>query len=155
MQYLSLEILVNLLGQALMAMKSSFNNIADVLLDWDDVHNDDLCSWRGVFCDNVTLTQTVVSLWVFSPSDYLHHLSYSLSPVSIVFCSVLSSNFLIFIFMKEFIKLEPWWWDITSNWWFKKFAVHVCDLSLLHSYIKNAHVCVNFDLICILIMYIW
>ncbi|XP_058739854.1 LRR receptor-like serine/threonine-protein kinase ERL1 [Vicia villosa] len=49
-------------GQALMAMKSSFNNIADVLLDWDDVHNDDFCSWRGVFCDNVTLTLTVVSL---------------------------------------------------------------------------------------------
>ncbi|TKY51215.1 LRR receptor serine/threonine-protein kinase ERL1 [Spatholobus suberectus] len=47
-------------GQALMAMKASFSNIADVLLDWDDVHNDDFCSWRGVFCDNVSLT--VVSL---------------------------------------------------------------------------------------------
>ncbi|XP_020232419.1 LRR receptor-like serine/threonine-protein kinase ERL1 [Cajanus cajan] len=47
-------------GKALMAMKASFSNIADVLLDWDDVHNDDFCSWRGVFCDNVSLT--VVSL---------------------------------------------------------------------------------------------
>ncbi|RDX84519.1 LRR receptor-like serine/threonine-protein kinase ERL1, partial [Mucuna pruriens] len=43
-----------------MAMKGSFSNIADALLDWDDVHNDDFCSWRGVFCDNVSLT--VVSL---------------------------------------------------------------------------------------------
>ncbi|KEH43759.1 LRR receptor-like serine/threonine-protein kinase ERL1 [Medicago truncatula] len=49
-------------GQALMAMKSSFNNIADVLLDWDDVHNDDFCSWRGVFCDNASHALTVVSL---------------------------------------------------------------------------------------------
>ncbi|CAJ2630141.1 unnamed protein product [Trifolium pratense] len=49
-------------GQALMAMKSSFNNIADVLLDWDDVHNDDFCSWRGVLCDNVSVALTVVSL---------------------------------------------------------------------------------------------
>ncbi|XP_027364050.1 LRR receptor-like serine/threonine-protein kinase ERL2 isoform X2 [Abrus precatorius] len=47
-------------GQALMVMKASFINMADVLLDWDDVHNDDFCSWRGVFCDNVSLT--VVSL---------------------------------------------------------------------------------------------
>ncbi|KAK7343630.1 hypothetical protein VNO77_12528 [Canavalia gladiata] len=47
-------------GQALMAMKASFSNMEEVLLDWDDVHNDDFCSWRGVFCDNVSLT--VVSL---------------------------------------------------------------------------------------------
>lgn len=47
-------------GQALMAMKASFGNMADTLLDWDDAHNDDFCSWRGVFCDNVSLT--VVSL---------------------------------------------------------------------------------------------
>lgn len=50
-------------GQALMAMKALFSNMADVLLDWDDAHNDDFCSWRGVFCDNVSLT--VVSLWVY------------------------------------------------------------------------------------------
>lgn len=43
-----------------MAMKASFGNMADTLLDWDDAHNDDFCSWRGVFCDNVSLT--VVSL---------------------------------------------------------------------------------------------
>ncbi|KAL2602041.1 hypothetical protein AAZV13_10G203900 [Glycine max] len=47
-------------GQALMAMKALFSNMADVLLDWDDAHNDDFCSWRGVFCDNVS--HTVVSL---------------------------------------------------------------------------------------------
>ncbi|GMQ07108.1 hypothetical protein CsSME_00051445 [Camellia sinensis var. sinensis] len=47
-------------GKALMSIKASFNNIANVLLDWDDVHNDDFCSWRGVFCDNITLS--VVSL---------------------------------------------------------------------------------------------
>ncbi|NP_001237639.1 ERECTA-like kinase [Glycine max] len=43
-----------------MAMKALFSNMADVLLDWDDAHNDDFCSWRGVFCDNVS--HTVVSL---------------------------------------------------------------------------------------------
>ncbi|KAK7391092.1 hypothetical protein VNO78_19446 [Psophocarpus tetragonolobus] len=47
-------------GRALMAMKASFSNMADILLDWDDEHNDEFCSWRGVFCDNVSLT--VVSL---------------------------------------------------------------------------------------------
>jgi chloramphenicol 3-O-phosphotransferase len=57
-----LNIFVTAIGQALMAMKSSFNNIADVLLDWDDVHNDDFCSWRGVLCDNVSVALTVVSL---------------------------------------------------------------------------------------------
>ncbi|XP_028092835.1 LRR receptor-like serine/threonine-protein kinase ERL1 [Camellia sinensis] len=31
-----------------------------LLLDWDDVHNNDFCSWHGVFCDNVT--GSVVSL---------------------------------------------------------------------------------------------
>lgn len=43
-----------------MAMKATFSNMPDVLLDWDDVHNDDFCSWRGVFCDNGSLT--VISL---------------------------------------------------------------------------------------------
>ncbi|KAK6936357.1 Leucine-rich repeat [Dillenia turbinata] len=47
-------------GKALMGMKASFSNIANVLLDWDDAHSDDFCSWRGVFCDNLTLS--VVSL---------------------------------------------------------------------------------------------
>lgn len=50
-------------GQALMEIKASFNNIADVLLDWDDLHNDDFCSWRGVYCDNLTLT--VLTLYDF------------------------------------------------------------------------------------------
>ncbi|WCJ36542.1 Leucine-rich receptor-like protein kinase family protein [Euphorbia peplus] len=47
-------------GKALMSIKAAFSNVANVLLDWDDVHNDDFCSWRGVFCDTVSLT--VVSL---------------------------------------------------------------------------------------------
>ncbi|KAK9291753.1 hypothetical protein L1049_019703 [Liquidambar formosana] len=47
-------------GKALMSIKASFSNVANVLLDWDDVNNDDFCSWRGVFCDNVSLS--VVSL---------------------------------------------------------------------------------------------
>ncbi|KAI7985637.1 LRR receptor-like serine/threonine-protein kinase ERL2 [Camellia lanceoleosa] len=33
-------------SKALMSIKVSFNNIANVLLDWDDVHNDDFCSWN-------------------------------------------------------------------------------------------------------------
>ncbi|KAJ0042125.1 hypothetical protein Pint_17300 [Pistacia integerrima] len=49
-------------GKALMAIKASFSNVVNVLLDWDDVHNSDFCSWRGVFCDNATLS--VVSLYV-------------------------------------------------------------------------------------------
>lgn len=47
-------------GKALMSMKASFSNVANVLLDWDDVHNADFCSWRGVICDSVSLS--VVSL---------------------------------------------------------------------------------------------
>ncbi|KAL7174024.1 hypothetical protein ACSBR2_033303 [Camellia fascicularis] len=34
-------------GKALMSIKASFSNIANVLLDWDDVHNDDFfANWR-------------------------------------------------------------------------------------------------------------
>ncbi|KAJ6328428.1 hypothetical protein OIU77_010176 [Salix suchowensis] len=47
-------------GKALMSIKKSFSNEANVLLDWDDVHNEDFCSWRGVFCENVSFS--VVSL---------------------------------------------------------------------------------------------
>ena len=39
-----------------MSIKASFSNVANVFLDWDDDHNHDFCSWRGVFCDNVTLS---------------------------------------------------------------------------------------------------
>ncbi|KAL8543866.1 hypothetical protein ACS0TY_004426 [Phlomoides rotata] len=41
-------------GRALMSIKASFSNVANVLLDWDDVQNDDLCSWRGVSCGNIS-----------------------------------------------------------------------------------------------------
>ncbi|XP_050223146.1 LRR receptor-like serine/threonine-protein kinase ERL1 [Mercurialis annua] len=47
-------------GKALMSIKESFSNVANVLLDWDDVQNADFCSWRGVLCDN--LSNSVVSL---------------------------------------------------------------------------------------------
>ncbi|XP_059629437.1 LRR receptor-like serine/threonine-protein kinase ERL1 isoform X2 [Cornus florida] len=47
-------------GKTLMSIKASFSNVANVLLDWDVVHNDDFCSWRGVICDNVS--SSVVSL---------------------------------------------------------------------------------------------
>ncbi|CAI0404315.1 unnamed protein product [Linum tenue] len=47
-------------GRALMAIKGSFSNVVNVLSDWGDVHNVDFCSWRGVLCDNLTLS--VVSL---------------------------------------------------------------------------------------------
>ncbi|KAK1274072.1 LRR receptor-like serine/threonine-protein kinase ERL2 [Acorus gramineus] len=46
-------------AEALMAMKASFGNVANVLLDWTN-ENDDYCSWRGVLCDNATFA--VVSL---------------------------------------------------------------------------------------------
>ncbi|XP_011041677.1 PREDICTED: LRR receptor-like serine/threonine-protein kinase ERL1 [Populus euphratica] len=47
-------------GKALMSLKESFSNVVNVLVDWDDVHNVDFCSWRGVFCDNNSFS--VVSL---------------------------------------------------------------------------------------------
>ncbi|PKI38366.1 hypothetical protein CRG98_041277 [Punica granatum] len=47
-------------GKGLMKVKASFSDVANVLLDWDDVHNTDFCSWRGVACDNFSLS--VVSL---------------------------------------------------------------------------------------------
>ncbi|ONK55475.1 uncharacterized protein A4U43_UnF2640 [Asparagus officinalis] len=57
-------------GKALMSIKASFDNVANVLLDWSPVAGggdgsgnvtaDDHCSWRGVFCDGVT--SAVVSL---------------------------------------------------------------------------------------------
>ncbi|OAY48190.1 LRR receptor-like serine/threonine-protein kinase ERL1 isoform X2 [Manihot esculenta] len=47
-------------GKALMSIKASFSNVVNLLLDWDDVHNADFCSWRGVFCDNGSYS--VVSL---------------------------------------------------------------------------------------------
>ncbi|KAJ4897444.1 LRR receptor-like serine/threonine-protein kinase ERL1 [Raphanus sativus] len=47
-------------GKALMEIKGSFSNVVNMLLDWDDVHNNDYCSWRGVYCDNASFS--VVSL---------------------------------------------------------------------------------------------
>lgn len=68
-----------------MAIKASLSNIADVLLDWDDVHNDDFCSWRGVFCDNVSLT--VQSLYICYPCNYLRFIL----PIS--FILVITDNY--------------------------------------------------------------
>ncbi|GAB2294076.1 hypothetical protein Dimus_028293 [Dionaea muscipula] len=47
-------------GTTLMSIRSSFDHGTNLLVDWDDVHNSDYCSWRGVACDNITLS--VVSL---------------------------------------------------------------------------------------------
>ncbi|KAE9464953.1 hypothetical protein C3L33_03136, partial [Rhododendron williamsianum] len=49
-------------GEALMAIKASFSNVANVLLDWNKAHNDDFCSWRGVICDNVSLSVVALNL---------------------------------------------------------------------------------------------
>lgn len=49
-------------GKALMAIKASFSNVANVLLDWNDAHDEDFCSWRGVFCDNVSLSVASLNL---------------------------------------------------------------------------------------------
>lgn len=49
-------------GKALMSIKASFSNVVNVLLDWDEDQNDDLCSWRGILCDNISTT--VVALYV-------------------------------------------------------------------------------------------
>jgi len=43
-----------------MSIKESFSNVVNVLVDWDDVHYEDFCSWRGVFCDNDSFS--VISL---------------------------------------------------------------------------------------------
>lgn len=57
-----------------MSIKASFRNVANVLLDWDDAHSD-FCYWRGVFCDNVSLS--VVSLYVYGPQMSCSELSYT------------------------------------------------------------------------------
>ncbi|PIA49876.1 hypothetical protein AQUCO_01300547v1 [Aquilegia coerulea] len=46
-------------GKGLMSIKSAFSNVVNELHDWDDVHNGDHCSWRGVSCDK---SFSVVSL---------------------------------------------------------------------------------------------
>lgn len=49
-------------GKALMSIKASFSNVANVLLDWDEVHNDDFCSWRGVSCGNISISVVALNL---------------------------------------------------------------------------------------------
>ncbi|XP_077243143.1 uncharacterized protein LOC143883711 [Tasmannia lanceolata] len=49
-------------GKALMTMKASFSNVANVLLDWNDGGNNDHCLWRGIVCDNVTLAIVFLNL---------------------------------------------------------------------------------------------
>lgn len=45
-----------------MSIKASFSNVANVLLDWDEVHNDDFCSWRGVSCGNISTSVVALNL---------------------------------------------------------------------------------------------
>ncbi|CAI0547164.1 unnamed protein product [Linum tenue] len=49
-------------GRALMAIKGSFSNVVNILSDWGDVHNEDFCSWRGVWCDNLTMSVASLNL---------------------------------------------------------------------------------------------
>uniref|UniRef100_M1D292 non-specific serine/threonine protein kinase n=1 Tax=Solanum tuberosum TaxID=4113 RepID=M1D292_SOLTU len=49
-------------GKALMSIKASFSNVANVLLDWDDVHDEDFCSWRGVLCGNFSISVVALDL---------------------------------------------------------------------------------------------
>nr|XP_016500428.1 PREDICTED: LRR receptor-like serine/threonine-protein kinase ERL1 [Nicotiana tabacum] len=49
-------------GKALISIKESFSNVANMLLDWDDVHNEDFCSWRGVFCGNFSMSVVALNL---------------------------------------------------------------------------------------------
>ncbi|KAI9076691.1 hypothetical protein K1719_041331 [Acacia pycnantha] len=49
-------------GQTLMAIKASFSNAANELLDWDGVPNDDFCSWCGVYCDQTSDTVLTLNL---------------------------------------------------------------------------------------------
>ena len=53
-----------------MSMKASLSNVVNVLLDWDDVHNGDFCSWRGVFCDNSSFS--VLTLYVSLPISHFY-----------------------------------------------------------------------------------
>uniref|UniRef100_A0A803PSF6 non-specific serine/threonine protein kinase n=1 Tax=Cannabis sativa TaxID=3483 RepID=A0A803PSF6_CANSA len=48
-------------GNALLSIKVSFSNVANVLLDWND-EGDDFCSWRGVICDGNGDGLSVISL---------------------------------------------------------------------------------------------
>ncbi|XP_062073324.1 LRR receptor-like serine/threonine-protein kinase ERL1 isoform X2 [Humulus lupulus] len=48
-------------GNALLSIKVSFSNVANVLLDWND-EGDDFCSWRGVICDSYGDGLSVISL---------------------------------------------------------------------------------------------
>ncbi|KAL6530198.1 LRR receptor-like serine/threonine-protein kinase erl1 [Orobanche hederae] len=49
-------------GKSLMSIKASFSNVANELLDWDDVHNADFCSWRGVVCANISTSVVALNL---------------------------------------------------------------------------------------------
>ncbi|XP_071929599.1 uncharacterized protein [Coffea arabica] len=49
-------------GRALMSIKASFSNVANVLLDWNDIHNEDFCTWRGVICGNLTMSVVALNL---------------------------------------------------------------------------------------------
>ncbi|KAG8059254.1 hypothetical protein GUJ93_ZPchr0002g23996 [Zizania palustris] len=50
-------------GQILLEIKRSFRNVDNVLYDWSgDGAPRRYCSWRGVFCDNVTFTVAALNL---------------------------------------------------------------------------------------------
>ncbi|KAK4799737.1 hypothetical protein SAY86_025102 [Trapa natans] len=49
-------------GNTLMKIHSSFSDVTNMLLDWDDVHNNDFCSWRGIVCDNTSASIVSMNL---------------------------------------------------------------------------------------------
>ncbi|KAL3645248.1 LRR receptor-like serine/threonine-protein kinase erl1 [Castilleja foliolosa] len=49
-------------GKALMSIKASFSNVINELLDWDEAHNDDFCSWRGVTCGSINMSIVALNL---------------------------------------------------------------------------------------------
>ncbi|KAL3647422.1 hypothetical protein CASFOL_008390 [Castilleja foliolosa] len=49
-------------GKALMSIKASFRNSVNELMDWDESHNDDFCSWRGVTCANISMSVVALNL---------------------------------------------------------------------------------------------
>ncbi|KAF6160360.1 hypothetical protein GIB67_019129 [Kingdonia uniflora] len=49
-------------GKALMSIKESFSNVANALLDWDNLRNEDHCAWRGVSCDNLNFSVVALNL---------------------------------------------------------------------------------------------
>ncbi|XP_002975149.2 LRR receptor-like serine/threonine-protein kinase ERL1 [Selaginella moellendorffii] len=58
-------------GAVLLEIKKSFSNAGNALYDWDGSADHDPCFWRGVTCDNVTLSVTGLNLTQLSLSGVI------------------------------------------------------------------------------------